>query len=501
MLLSVSFRTKGGVTMAQSSIKKNFIYQMVYEVLVIILPFITSPYVARVIGAEGLGTYSFSYSVAYYFVLFSMLGLKNYGNRSIAKVRDNKVQMNMTFSGILFLHFIVSFICCILYGGYILILRENRLYALIQLGYVLSGLLDISWFYFGIEKFKLTVARNMLIKILNVVCIFVFVHEKEDLWKYCLIMSLGMFLSSLTLWLPLKRYVRIVKVEKNEIMVHLKPMLILFIPAIAVSLYKYMDKIMIGSLSDKAQLGFYDNAEKVTNIPMTIISSFGTVMLPKMSNLVAKKDISAVTKYMNLSIKYVMCLALALACGLAAVGKVFAPIFWGNEFELSGTLIMGLAITIPFISFANVIRTQYLIPNSKDKDYLVSVVAGAVINLIINFLLIPKLGAIGATVGTISAEVLVCLIQTYSVRNALPLFEYFRSFYIFIIFGFFMFGSVFFTGKILQANIFTLTIQVISGIMIYGFLSLFYFIKTKDKTVIDMFLKFKDIAFEKRNKR
>ena len=163
--------------MANSSIKKNFMYQMIYDVLVMILPFVTSPYISRVVGAEGLGVYAYSYSIAFYFVLFSMLGLKNYGNRAIAMVRDDKKRLNETFSNIVTLHFIVSVICFAVYIGYIIMMKGQKIYAIIQIGYVLSGLLDISWFYFGIEKFKMTVARSTIIRFLNVICIFVFVHE------------------------------------------------------------------------------------------------------------------------------------------------------------------------------------------------------------------------------------------------------------------------------------------------------------------------------------
>lgn len=477
--------------METTSVKKNFMYQMIYQVLIIILPFVTSPYIARVIGAEGLGTYSYSYSIAYYFVLFSMLGLVNYGNRAIAQCRDDRNKLNETFSNIAALHIVFSTICCVVYILYTVFLAEEKLYAGIQLAYVLSGLFDISWFYFGIEKFKLTVTRNTIIKIINVVCVFVFVRDANDLWKYCVIMALGTLISQIALWVPLKQFVTLQKPAWSKMKPHIKPLFILFIPAIAVSLYKYMDKIMIGAMSNKAQLGFYENAEKVVNIPLTIITSFGTVMLPKMSNLVAANNQSETSRYILLSMKYVMCLAFALAFGLAGVGTVFAPVFWGSEFELSGVLIMGLSITIPFMSFANVIRTQFLIPAEKDREYLLSVIGGAIINLIINMILIPQMGAIGATIGTIAAEVLVCLIQAWSVRKELPLFQYIKNMVVFLAFGIVMFIAVFYTGSVLHESIPILLLQIIMGIGIYGGLCIIYFAVTKDAMVLNMMGKVK----------
>lgn len=191
--------------MQKTSIKKNFMYQMIYQILIIILPFVTSPYIARVIGAEGLGTYSYSYSIAYYFVLFSMLGLSNYGNRIIAQNRESQDKLNEVFSNVLAIHMLFSFGCFIIYCIYAFFVAKERVYAIIQTAYVLSGIFDISWFYFGIEKFKLTVTRNTIIKILNVICVFTFVKQPSDLWKYCIIMAFGMLISQITLW-PVSRH-------------------------------------------------------------------------------------------------------------------------------------------------------------------------------------------------------------------------------------------------------------------------------------------------------
>lgn len=477
--------------MQKTSIKKNFMYQMIYQILIIILPFVTSPYIARVIGAEGLGTYSYSYSIAYYFVLFSMLGLSNYGNRIIAQNRESQDKLNEVFSNVLAIHMLFSFGCFIIYCIYAFFVAKERVYAIIQTAYVLSDIFDISWFYFGIEKFKLTVTRNTIIKILNVICVFTFVKQPSDLWKYCIIMAFGMLISQITLWIPLKKYVKLVKPEMAKMVIHIKPLLILFIPAIAVSLYKYMDKIMIGTLSSKAQLGYYENAEKMINIPLAIIMSFGTVMLPKMSNLVSSNNRAEANRYIGLSMKYVMCLAFALAFGLAGIGKVFAPVFWGKEFYLSGLLIMGLSTTIPFMSFANVIRTQYLIPTERDKEYLSSVIGGAIVNLIINGCLIPRYGAIGATIGTIVAECVVCVIQAWVVRKELPLKKYIVNMIPFLIFGFGMFVVVYGYGRMFDTGLKTLFVQITIGAFLYCGITCIYMYVTNDAFVVSTIQKLK----------
>lgn len=474
-----------------ASVKKNFAYQMMYELLILILPFVTSPYIARVIGAEGLGNYSYTFTIANYFVLFAMLGIKNYGNRAVAQARDDQNKLNVTFSNILFVHVVVSLICCICYILYILFFATEKVYSLIQFTVVIGALFDISWFYFGIEKFKLTVLRSTIIKIVNVICIFLFVKDSDDLWIYCLIMGLGSLISQLSLWVVLRKYVRILKPDKNSIKVHLKPMLVLFLPVIAISLYKYMDKIMIGMLSSKTQLGFYENAEKVVNMPVSIIGSFGTVMLPKMSNLASKSDDKTAMSYISQSMRYIMCLSFALSFGVASVGQTFAPVFWGDKFIASGPLIVGLSFTIPFMSYANIIRTQYLIPHSHDKEYLTSVIVGAVCNIILNSILIPVYGAMGATIGTLFAEISVCLVQAFVVRKELPVLSYCKEAFIFLITGIVMFFIVWNIGRVMNASVSVLILQVLCGVIVYGITAFIIFYRRKDAMLMNVIQKLK----------
>lgn len=475
-----------------SKLKMNFIYQSAYELLIILLPLVTSPYISRVLGAEKIGIYSYTYSIANYFVLFAMLGIKNYGNRMIAKSRDNREDLNRTFSSIFCLHALISVFVIFAYIFYALfIVKENRLYVFIQGTYVLGALFDINWFYFGIEKFKLTVTRNTVIKILTVVLIFTFVKSKNDLWIYVTIMALGSFISQSIVWFFLRRYVSFVKPTWKEVEIHLKPMAVLFIPAIAVSLYKVMDKIMLGSLATKTQVGFYENSEKIINIPMTIITAFGTVMLPRMSNMIAKGDNKETQKYIKISMKYIMFIAFALGFGIASISHEFVPVFFGDEFLVCGPLITVLAITVPFIAFANIIRTQYLIPSCEDKIYIVSVFTGAIVNVIINLLLISRLQAMGTVIGTVFAEISVCVVQAFYVRKKLPIVSYIRSFILFTIPGGIMYLVVRMIGNYMGASILTLIVEVVVGGVTYLLLGALYLLITKDEIIMSTTKKIK----------
>lgn len=411
-----------------NQVKKNFLYNIIYQLLILIIPLITAPYLARVLNASGIGTYSYTYSIVYYFMLLTLLGVNNYGNRSIAKVRDNEKERSKTFWSIYLFQLIMGIIMIILYLGYIFIFNNKyQNIALIQSLFIISSILDINWLFFGLEEFKKTITRNTIVKVLSVILIFIFVKYKTDLWKYTLIMSGTTLLSQLILWGYLRKYIKFTKISFKDIKKHIKPNLVLFIPVIAISLYKIMDKIMLGAISGVVEVGYYENAEKIINIPLTLITALGTVMLPRMSNIVAKGDNKKLNEYINKSINFVMFMSLPMCFGLIAIGYNFAPLYFGKAFQKTGVLIMLLSITLPFLSFANVLRTQYLIPTEQDKSYIISVSLGAITNFILNILLIPKSNSVGACIGTIAAEFCVMAYQTYSVKDKIQISKYIKE--------------------------------------------------------------------------
>lgn len=476
------------------SIKKNFIYNFSYQILTMILPLITTPYIARVIGPEGVGVQSYTLSIANYFVLFAMLGINNHGNRSIAMVRGNKEKLNKTFISIYFVQFTMSILMILIYLIYIIfIAKENKVIFIIQAIYIISALLDINWFFFGMEQFKLTVVRNIVIKLASVVSIFIFVRNSNDLYLYSLILALGTLISQCILWKYLNKYISFVKVSKEEILVQVKPILILFIPVIAVSIYKIMDKIMLGSMSSMTQVGFFENSEKIMNIPLGVITALGTVMLPKMSNLYAIGNEKEGNKYIGLSLEFVMFISVGAMFGLIGVSPILIPIFLGDKFIECINIVSIMSITIVFLAWANVVRTQYLIPKKKDKIYIISTIIGAIINLLINLLLIKKYGAVGATIGTIFAESSVCIYQSIMVRKELNMSLYLKKVLFYMAPGIIMCVVIRILGNTLGVSILTGSIQIIVGGTIYVVLSLIYMILIKNEIMINTIKKFKHI--------
>lgn len=472
----------------KTSTKKNFFYQAFYEILIIITPLVVSPYLSRVLGVENIGKYSFAYSIAYYFVLVASLGIKNYGNREIAKVRDEQTKLNIIFSSLFYLHFFISLIVVILYYVYTLVMLPSnmKIYSAIMGLYVVSSVFDISWLFFGLEQFKITVTRNTIIKILSTILIFVLVKEKDDLGVYIFIFSFSNLLNQLYLWIHLKGKIKFVKVSYTNIKSHLPQMFLLFIPTIAISLYNYMDKIMVGVICSDEQLGLYDNAEKIIFTASQFMGAVGTVMLPKMSNIVEKSDNKLIEKYINISIQIVLCMSFAFMGGIMGVSKIFPAIFWGNEFLACSQLLFLLAIALPFKGYANVLRTQFLIPKRCDKVYTLSVCLGALINLILNFYLIRLYGATGAVVSTIAAESIVCIYQAIYCKKFLPVLKYMSYCIPFIIMALIMAGIVYTIGIIADISTITLIIQIIVGVLFYSAVCYLYFKKTNNKGILNI---------------
>ena len=440
-----------------------------------ILPLITIPYISRVLGVSGVGIYSYTYSIVNYFMLIALLGINNYGNRTIAKSRDNKIELSKSFFGIYYIQLFMSVIMILSYVLYLLIFNSQyKFVSFLQIIYLFSNMFDINWFFFGNEEFKLTVTRSTILKIITLFLIFTFVKDKSQVWLYTLILAASTLLSQLLLFPFLKKRVVRVKLSFSDIKKHIKPILILFIPVVAVSLYKIMDKIMLGFLADVIEVGYYEQAEKIISVPTGLITALGTVMLPRISNMVSKGEEKEIKKYIKRSIEFMMFLAFPISLGLISVSSDFVPLFLGDSFNKTIILTQLLSITVIFMSFGNIIRTQFLIPKERDKDFTISVIGGAIVNIIANYLLIPKLSSVGACIGTIGAEFFVAAYQIIAVRKELSIFEYIVNSISFFIKAIIMFGAVILVSKV-QINIFVkIILELTIGCTVYFILNIKY---------------------------
>ena len=466
-----------------SNIKRNIGLQSLYQILSACMPLITAPYLARKLGSAQLGVFSFTSSIVVYFTIVAMLGTVNYGTRCIAAAKDDKQKRNEAFTSIFILQILVSSLCLMAYGCYLVFFcYENKTIAIIQGIALLSCFCDINWLFWGVEDFKITVSRSIVIKIITVALILLLVKQQSDLWVYALILNGGTLVSNIVLLFYCSRYVSLTKVSWSQIKEHIIPNLILFVPILAMSVYHTMDKTMLGALSTYEQSGFYYNSDKIVQTPLLVIYGIGTVMLPRMSSLLADKKQKEADDLFMTTLNGVAASSIAIACGIAAISKEFIPIFFGKGFDECIVITIVFTPILLAKGFSVIIRTQYLVPMKMENEFIKSVVFGAVINLIFNFVLIPSYGALGAAIATVIAEFAACILQFLSIRDKrLGIRKLFVQTVQYIGIGLLMILVVRITA-LLQLNIIVkLVLEIVIGAVFFCSITIIFWIKTKNK--------------------
>lgn len=449
---------------------QNFIYNTAYQILVLIAPLITAPYVSRVLGATGIGIYSYAQSIAMYFVLVGAVGTTLYGQREIAYAQDEPEKRTEIFWEIAIFRFVTVFVCTILY--YVVFVIHGKyttVYRILTLE-VLATAFDISWFFMGMENFKLTVIRNAIIKLCGIILVFVLVKTPEDVPLYTMCLTVPIFIGNISLWFGLKKYlVKLNHSVLHGIPKHIKPVLILFLPQVASEVYLVLDKTMLGVFGSTIdQVGYYTQAQKIVKIVLMIVTSLGTVMLPAMSSAFAQGKQDEIVKSIKLAFKFIFMISFALLLGLIGVASRFVPIFYGDGYNPVVPLIILMAPILLIIGISNVIGKQFLLPTQQQGAYTISIVAGACVNFILNLILIHFLDAVGASIATVFAELSVTMVQIWYVRNQLPLQECFVSIFRYLLLGLIMLGTVWGIGKILPDGVVSLGIMVAAGMLVYG---------------------------------
>ena len=455
--------------MGKKSISKNYLYQLSYQILALIIPLITTPYISRVLGAEGIGIYSFTYSIATYFILFGSLGIAMYGQREIAYVQDKKEERSRIFWEIVILRLVLMTISATVFYFAYCTGEEYQLYYKILLIELFSNAIDISWFFQGLEEFKKTVTRNFIIKAAFTICIFIFVKSPADLTKYFFVAIGGNLLGNLSLWIYVPKYVQKIKIKSLKVFRHLKHTFFLFIPQIATQVYTILDKTMIGYIvADKSEVGYYEQAQKVINMLLTLVTSLGTVMVPRMANTFASGDKEQMKRYLQNSFKFTYTIAFPVMLGVIAVSANFVPIFFGEGYESVVPLINILAITILFIGMSNVTGTQLLLPTKRQKEFTISVTIGAIVNFVLNWIFIYHYRAVGGAITTVISEILVAGIQLWFLRKEWDLKEILKLARNNVIAGVLMFIVAYGIGMVISNPILGIVLQMAAGVAVYG---------------------------------
>ena len=450
---------------------KNYIYNILYQLVKIILPLILAPYTASHIGVTPLGSYQYAGSIMNWFILFGILGVNTYGNRQIAKVRDDVKLRNKTFFEIFYMQVCNMIIAMIAYYLFVTaVFREGRMYYYLTGLTMLATMLDITWFFYGVEDFKKASIRNIIVKCLGVFLIMTLCKKPEDIWRYILINIGSELVGQAIMFVQLRQYLTFEPVSlKDAYRNHFKATFQLFVPTIAISVYTMLDQTMVGTLYSKDHVEYYQVSMNIVKMFLMLITSIGSVMLPRVTN-VYYNDADGEKKaeaYISTTMKISLLLALPMCFGMMSIAKSFMA-WYIPVWPVLGDLIMLGCPVIILISMSNVTGIQYMVPTGMYNQYSASVIAGSCVNFVINLILIPRYGAYGAIIGSIIAELTVTSIQLVLIRKKVR-FEFLqRSYFIYVLGTVLMAAAVVSLTKLLPVGTLYTLLEVGAGMIVYA---------------------------------
>ncbi|USS88928.1 polysaccharide biosynthesis C-terminal domain-containing protein [Fructilactobacillus cliffordii] len=447
---------------------KNYLYNAFYQIFILLVPLVTSPYLARVLGPTGVGINDFTNAVIQFFIIFGSIGVALYGNRQVAYVRNNREKLTNTFYEIFFMRIITIGIAYVAFFIFLSLVHRFQIYYLAQSFSLLAAAFDISWFFQGVENFAVTVLRNLIVKIITLISIFTLVKSYDDLAIYILILSLSALIGNLTLFPSLRRYIGLPNWKNFHLWHHLYPSLVLFIPEIATQIYLYVNKYMLGIMTNVTQAGYFGQSDKIVKMSLAVVTATGMVMLPHVANAFQRGEMDRVRGYLYTTFEFVTALSIPLTFGIAAVARTFVPLFFSTKFMPVIPLMMLESVVIILIAWSNAIGVQYLVPTGQNKAYNYSVIIGAIVNIVANVPLILLIGTVGATLATVLSETCVTIYQVYAIRNQVNLRKLFEGYFKYFIAGVVMFAVVFAIDLKAPDTWLALFVEIMVGMICYA---------------------------------
>ena len=393
---------------------KNYLYNLSYQILTIILPIITVPYVTRIFTSEALGNYIFYNSIVSYFSLFAMLGIGVYGTKQIAAASD----VSSTFWNIYAIQLIASILAIVVY--LIVAFSIPQMSGVIPLivGITLfANMMDISWLFSGKEDFKKITIRNIVVRLIGVISIFTFVKSSDDLYLYVFLIVIFDFLGQFVMWVPAKKFIKRPSFNAKVIKKNLHPIVLLFLPQVAISLYVVLDRTLLGLLGSYSDVGIYEQGQKLISILLKVVSSLGVVMLPRVANLLSERRDKEAQNMVKFSFILYNLIIFPMIFGLISVNEVFVKLFLGQNFQDVKYVLYVIVFNIMFVGWTNILGYQVLVVRNKNKEFMLSAMIPAFVSVAVNIAVIPFFGYIGASITSVVVEILVFAIQWYYSRN------------------------------------------------------------------------------------
>lgn len=453
------------------SIKTNFIYNLLNTITSLLFPLITFPYVSRILMPEGMGLVNFYQSIIQYIVLLSSLGIPMYAIRETAKYRDDKRKCSITTLEILSLHFILTFI------GYLIVfilscsvseIKDNITLFLILSAQLFFTVIGCDWFYQGVEDFQYITIRSIIVRILSVIFLFIFVKSREDILLYGIYCVAGIYAGNIFNFIRLRRYLDFSIIRELNPFRHLRPTLKIFVLNLITSLYVNLNSVMLGFLKGPESVGLFSAATKITQLLLGLTSALGTVMLPRLSNLIANNNYTEFNRLSNIAVKFMFAVTLPLSIAVIMLADNLILLLSGNAYMDSIPTLQIISFIIFAIGLSGVLGIQILYPQGKESIVIKSTAVGAVINLILNFILIPYFSHQGAAVATLLAELGVTATMMYIGHNYIPINWKNKEFPNYII-GSLLMGIGIYIIHLLKMNIiYELLISFITGSLVYA---------------------------------
>lgn len=391
-----------------------------------IFPLITFPYVSRILLPEGTGKVSFATSLIYYFTMVAQLGIPTYGIRKCAQVRDDRRELSKTAHELLMINMIMTVVSYSVLAVALLTvprLQTERLLYIVVSSTIFLTAIGMEWLYKAMEQYTYITIRSIVFKFIAMVAMFLLVHEKEDYVIYGGITVLASSASFLLNFINVRKYIDLHLLGEYDFRRHLKPILVFFFMSIATTIYTHLDTILLGFLKTDTDVGYYNAAVKIKTILVSIVTSLGVVLLPRVSYYIEQKKIEEFKEVSQNAIAFVLLLSIPLCVYFilfAAEGVYFLS---GNAYTGSVIPMQIVMPTLVFIGLSNILGIQILVPTGREKVVLRSEIFGALANLTVNLALIPKLACIGAAIGNVTAELVVLLIQFLSMgKEVTPYF-------------------------------------------------------------------------------
>lgn len=456
---------------------KNFSYTLTYQILALILPIITVPYVTRVLNQNLVGLNSIVQANASYFELVGMLGITLLGPREIAKCLGNKEKLTQTFFSIYKIQFFLHLIVMAVYVIFVTLTSREQL-AYFYLIYLYSYMFDISWLFIGIEDFKNIAIRNVFVRLLSFALLFIVVRNDQDIFIYVATLYVPSILINIYMWIVALKKVVTFRPQRGINLYWLKESVSLLVPQIASSIYTMLDKTVLGIFSTYSMAAVYTQGQTLLRLAYAFAASFCRVMSPRLSNCIERKDEDDVYKYMRMSAHVVSAISFALFFGVIALARIFVAWYLPSGYEKTADVLLICAPIIIMISGANLISIEFLIPLGQQRKYTISVIAAAIVNLILNFTLAPLYGVYGVCIGSVAAETIGFIIQLFYAKSYLNYKRIFKGIHVYIIAGLIMYFILRYIQRNMSPTFANIAILIIAGTTVY-FFSVFVFIKVK----------------------